>query len=295
MPNPFSERLTNACIERKSFLVVGLDPRLNMLPEELITKSRTLFGNTLEGAAHAIWQFNRHLIDSLADIVPAVKPQVAFYEQLGLHGMKAFYDTVAYAKSKGLLVIVDAKRNDIGPVATCYAEAFLGEVELWNGEKATPCGADALTINPFLGGDSIKPFIDTAHIYGAGLFILVKTSNMGGKDLQDLNTASGKLYERVGSLVDIWGNEDRDARGYSSVGAVVGATFPKEANRLRSIMKNSIFLVPGFGAQGAGAEDVVPCFNTDGLGAIVNSSRDVIFAFHKTSAPFGNAARSKAR
>jgi orotidine-5'-phosphate decarboxylase len=238
-----------------------------------------------QAAAYAIIEFNKGIIDAVADIVPVVKPQIAFYEIYGAEGVRAYEETLKYAKSKGLLTIADAKRNDIGSTAQAYAKSFLGEVEIFEDENEVVMpifDADSVTINPYLGWDGIKPFIDEAEKYGKGMFILVKTSNNSSGDLQDLEMANGMaFYEMVGHLVDSWGADLVGESGYNSVGAVVGATYPEQAKKLRKIMPNSIFLVPGYGAQGGGAADVAPCFNKDGLGAIVNSSRGIIFAYER--------------
>lgn len=290
----FSARLNEAIISKKCALVVGLDPRVQSLPEELLSAAIATHGNSLQAAAAAVLEFNKGLIDAVSDIVPAIKPQLAFYEQLGVPGMQAFADTVTYALSRGLLVIADGKRNDIGSTAAGYADAHLGLTELTANESARAFACDALTINPYLGSDGIKPFIESALQHSTGLFVLVKTSNPSSSELQNLVSGGKKIYEIVGELVHTWGKDHLDTFGYSPVGAVVGATFPAEAEELRSIMPHSIFLVPGFGAQGGGPKDVVPCFNPDGLGAIVNSSRDIIFAFRKRSGDYKLRAREAA-
>ncbi|KAF0196602.1 MAG: orotidine 5''-phosphate decarboxylase subfamily 2 [Bacillota bacterium] len=294
MPKLFSTRLNEAIISKKCSLVVGLDPRVQSLPEELLAAAISMHGNTLQAAAAAVLEFNKGLIDAVSDIVPAMKPQLAFYEQLGVAGMQAFAETVTYAQEQGLLVIADGKRNDIGSTAAGYADAYLGLTELTANESARAFACDALTTNPYLGSDGVKPLIESALHHSGGLFVLVKTSNPSSSELQNLVSNGKKIYEIVGELVHTWSRDYLDGFGYSPVGAVVGATFPAEAQELRTIMPHSIFLVPGFGAQGGGPKDVVPCFNTDGLGAIVNSSRDIIFAFRKRSGDYKSRAREAA-
>jgi orotidine-5'-phosphate decarboxylase len=291
---PFSERLHTAMIEKECALVVGLDPRMGLLPEEVVDHSRAQHRDNLRAAADSVLKFNMGVIDAVADIVPAIKPQLAFYEQLGVYGIDAFEQTAKYANSRGLLVIADGKRNDIGSTASGYADAYLGQTGLWEGQAAWTFPVDALTVNPYLGSDGIVPFVDAAKAHGNGLFVLVKTSNPSSSEIQDLVCEGKKIYEIVGGLVSEWGKQLMDSEGYSSVGAVVGATFPEEADRLRKLMPHTIFLVPGFGAQGGSAADVVPCFNEDGLGAIVNSSRDIIFAYRKRGGNFRDAARQAA-
>ena len=282
----FADKLVAAVKKKGNPICVGLDPRLNQIPKVII--NRALVGkdkSPTQAAAYAIIEFNKGIIDAVADIVPVVKPQIAFYEIYGAEGVRAYEETLKYAKSKGLLTIADAKRNDIGSTAQAYAKSFLGEVEIFEDENEVVMpifDADSVTINPYLGWDGIKPFIDEAEKYGKGMFILVKTSNNSSGDLQDLEMANGMaFYEMVGHLVDSWGADLVGESGYNSVGAVVGATYPEQAKKLRKIMPNSIFLVPGYGAQGGGAADVAPCFNKDGLGAIVNSSRGIIFAYER--------------
>lgn len=254
-------------IKETSPICVGLDPRYDQIPEHIREDAPT------PGAA--LFEFNKGIIDEVYDLVPVVKPQIAFYEMLGLDGLAALSRTIDYAKEKGLLVLLDAKRNDIGSTAEAYANAYLDE----GGDFA----ADALTVTPYLGYDGIKPFVEMCRKNGKGLFVLVKTSNKTSGDLQDrkVDETGQAVYELTGQLVDSWGSDLIGDSGYSSIGAVVGATYPDEAKKLRTLMPQSIFLVPGYGAQGGGAEDVRPCFNEDGLGAIINSSRGIIFAYEK--------------
>lgn len=281
--------------------VVGLDPRLEYVPAHIREKACREHGTGLEGAAEAIIQFNKKLIDALYDIVPAVKPQLAYYEMYGLEGIRAFIETCEYARSKGLLVIADGKRNDIGTTAEAYSAAFLGKVATGDGERAV-FDADALTVNPYLGYDGVKPFINDCAKFGKGIFILVKTSNKSSGQLQDLVIQDGKrVFEKVAELVDEWGGDIVGKDGYSSVGAVVGATYPDQAKILRSMMKKAYILVPGYGAQGGTAKDAVHSFNNDGLGAVINASRSIMCAWKAEKwsasydeAAFDNAARAEA-
>ncbi len=282
----FADKLIEAVKKKGTPICVGLDPRLDQIPEAIVNRALAKGDKTpMAAAADAIIEFNKGIIDAVADLVPVVKPQIAFYEIYGSEGVRAYEETLKYAKSKGLLTIADAKRNDIGSTAQAYAQAFLGEIEMFEGEDevVTPIfDADSITINPYLGWDGVKPFVEECDKYGRGIFVLVKTSNPSSGDFQDLQTEGGDaMYEIVGQLVDSWGANETGESGYSSVGAVVGATYPKQAAKLRKLMPNSIFLVPGYGAQGGGAADVKPCFNEDGLGAVVNSSRGIIFAYEK--------------
>jgi orotidine-5'-phosphate decarboxylase len=224
-----------------------------------------------------------------------VKPQLAFYERYGLAGMQAYAQTVRYAHDAGLLVIADGKRNDIGPTAVGYAEAFLGPIQVFEQIVPGDFEVDALTVNAFLGSDGITPFIDQARQYGRGLFVLVKTSNASSSELQDMAVSGQPLYEHLGQLVEVWGAPSRGHYGYSAVGAVVGATYPQQARALRALMPHTIFLVPGYGAQGATAADVVGCFDAHGYGAIINASRSILFAFRTpTYAAMSYAAAARA-
>lgn len=289
----FADRLMGKIDKKKSHVCVGLDPRLNRIPEEIREKAVEKYGHTLKAVAESFLEFNKGIIDAVKDYAPIVKPQMAFYEQYGHQGVKAFEKTVLYAKKQGLLVITDAKRNDIGSTAKAYADGHLGSPDFWEGE-VLESKADSLTVTPYLGSDGIKPFVQSSLRYDKGIFTLVKTSNPSSGELQDLKTEEGELiYEKIAKLVAQWGEEVVGERGYSSIGAVVGATYPKEAKSLREIMKNNYFLVPGYGAQGGGAEDVLPCFNEDGYGAVVNSSRGIIFAYQNEeySADYQKAAK----
>ena len=267
-------------------IVVGLDPMLNYVPEYVKNAAYEEYGATLEGAAEAIWQFNREIIDRVYDLIPAVKPQIAMYEQFGIPGLIAFKKTVDYCKEKGLIVIGDIKRGDIGSTSAAYAAGHIGRVKVginnWEG-----FGEDFVTVNPYLGSDGVKPFIDVCKEENKGLFILVKTSNPSSGEFQDQLVDGTPLYELVGRRVAQWAEECMDG-SYSNIGAVVGATYPKMGQALRKIMPKSYILVPGYGAQGGKAEDLLPYFNEDGLGAIVNSSRGIIAAYKQEKyAKFG--------
>ncbi|NDL68184.1 orotidine-5'-phosphate decarboxylase [Anaerotalea alkaliphila] len=260
--------------------VVGLDPRLDYIPAFLREASYDRFGKTLEGAAQSFLDFNKAIIDEIHDLVPAVKPQVAMYEQYGAEGIRAYIDTIRYAKSKGLVVIGDIKRSDIASTAEAYSDGHIGQVDV-DGQAHTVYREDFITLNPYLGVDSIEPYLGNCDRFGKGLFILVKTSNPNSGEFQDLLVDGRPLYEIVGAKVEAWGEKLLGANGYSSVGAVVGATHSQQGIELRKLMPRTYFLVPGYGAQGATAEDLAGCFNKDGLGAIVNSSRGIIAAYTK--------------
>ena len=273
-------RKTNAPI------VVGLDPMLSYIPEHIQKKAFAEYGETLEGAAEAIWQFNKEIIDKTYDLIPAVKPQIAMYEQFGIPGLEAFSRTVKYAKEKNLVIIGDVKRGDIGSTSAAYAVAHLGRVNV--GTKSySAFDEDFATVNPYLGSDGIKPFIDVCKEEKKGIFILVKTSNPSSGEFQDRIIDGRPLYEWVGEKVAEWGAECM-GDGYSYVGAVVGATYPEMGRTLRKLMPKSFILVPGYGAQGGTADGLKPYFNEDGLGAIVNSSRGIICAYKQDKyAKFG--------
>lgn len=282
----FADRLIEAIKKKGNPICVGLDPRLDKIPDSIKRKALNQKDKSpTTMAVDAILEFNKGIIDAVADLVPVVKLQIAFYEIYGHNGIWCYEQTLKYAQDKGLITIADAKRNDIGSTAEAYAQAYLGEVAMFENENEViqPIfDADSLTVNPYLGWDGIKPFIDECNKYGKGIFVLVKTSNKSSGDLQDLEMKNGKsVYEIMGGLVDSWGADDVGESGYNSVGAVVGATYPEQARKLRKIMPQTIFLVPGYGAQGGSAVDVRPCFNKDGLGAIVNNSRGITFAYEK--------------
>lgn len=277
-------------------IVVGLDPMLGYIPDHIKSKAYAEFGETLEGAAEAIWQFNKEIVDHTYDIIPAVKPQIAMYEQFGIEGLKAFKKTVDYCKEKDLVVIGDVKRGDIGSTSAAYAVGHLGKVQV--GSKTyTAFDEDFATVNPYLGSDGIKPFIDVCKEEKKGLFILVKTSNPSSGEFQDQLVDGKPLYELVGEKVAQWGEECM-GDSYSYVGAVVGATYPEMGKVLRKIMPKAYILVPGYGAQGGKGADLVHFFNEDGLGAIVNSSRGIIAAYKQEqylkfgAENFGEASRA---
>jgi orotidine-5'-phosphate decarboxylase len=269
-------------------VVVGLDPMMKFIPQHIKDAAFKEYGETLEGAADAIWQFNKGIIDSIYDIVPAVKPQVAMYEQFGVEGMKVFQKTVDYCHEKDLVVIGDVKRGDIGSTSEAYAVAHLGKVQV-GGSSISAFNEDFATVNPYLGSDGINPFIKVCKEENKGIFILVKTSNPSSGEFQDREIDGKPLYELVGEKVSEWGSQCMGDE-YSYVGAVVGATYPEMAKVLRKVMPKTYILVPGYGAQGGKAEDLVHFFNEDGLGAIVNSSRGIIAAYtNEKYAKFGEA------
>ncbi len=270
----------------KAPIVVGLDPMLGYIPEHVLKTAFQEFGETPAGAAAAVWEFNRQIVDAVADLVPAVKPQIAMYEQFGIDGLMAFKKTVDYCKEKGLIVIGDVKRGDIGSTSAAYAVAHLGKVQIGSKTYA-PFDEDFATVNPYLGSDGIEPFLKVCREEKKGIFILVKTSNPSSGEFQDQKIDGRPLYEMVGEKVAAWG-ESCMGDTYSYVGAVVGATYPEMGARLRKIMPKSFILVPGYGAQGGTGKDLVPFFNEDGLGAIVNSSRGIIAAYKQEKyASFG--------
>lgn len=277
-------------------IVVGLDPMLGYIPEEVCAKVFSEFGETLEGAAEAIWQFNKEIIDNTCDLIPAVKPQIAMYEQFGVEGLKAFQKTVKYCKEKDLVVIGDVKRGDIGSTSAAYAAGHLGKVTVGKNSYAA-FDEDFATVNPYLGSDGVKPFIKVCQEEKKGIFVLVKTSNPSSGEFQDRLIDGRPLYEHVGEKVAEWGEECM-GDSYSYVGAVVGATYPEMGKILRKIMPKAYILVPGYGAQGGKGADLVHFFNEDGLGAIVNSSRGIIAAWQQEkyakfgAAHFGEASRA---
>lgn len=283
-------KLVSEIKKKEAPIVVGLDPMMKFVPEHITNKAFKEFGETLEGAAEAIWQYNKEIVDHVYDLVPAVKPQIAMYEQFGIPGMIAFKKTVDYCKEKGLVVIGDVKRGDIGSTSESYAIAHLGKVAV--GPKSYyGFDEDFATVNPYLGSDGINPFIKVCKEEKKGIFVLVKTSNPSSGEFQDQILADANnrpLYELVGRQVDKWGSE---AMGddYSYVGAVVGATYPEMGRILREIMPKNYILVPGYGAQGGKGKDLVHFFNKDGLGAIINSSRGIIAAYQNEKyASFGD-------
>lgn len=270
IPIGFGDRLANAVSQKENPVCVGLDPRLEQLPAAL----RAEVDGSLESQANTFEKFCREIIDITHQLVPVVKPQSAFFEEIGPHGVLALGRVCQYAVSKGLIVVMDAKRNDIGSTATAYAKAYLGNGPL------SPFGSDALTVSPYLGSDSLEPFVDRCNEVGAGIFVLVKTSNPGGGFLQDLQSDSKSISDRVADYVQEQALKSASTpNGYGSVGAVVGATYPEQLQALRKRMPNAWILVPGYGAQGGAAKDVVQGMDPNGLGAIINSSRGIIFAY----------------
>ena len=255
--------------------VIGLDPRYDMIPDCVKNK----YDNTLEGVSKAILEFNKALIDATYDIIPAIKPQIAFYEMFGIEGISVFNETCKYAKEKGMVVIADIKRGDIGTTAQGYSNAFLGKTPV--GDKEFDIfNVDFVTINPYMGTDCVKPFVDDCKKYNKGVFVLVKTSNKSSGEIQDLVLQNGKtIYETVAELVNEWGKDLIGEYGYSSVSSVVGATYPQQLEELRKIMPASYFLIPGYGAQGGKATDIALGFDKNGLGGIVNASRSLMCAY----------------
>lgn len=284
------DQLNEKIISKKSPVVVGLDPVLSEIPR-CYKEEYLKCDNAFEAIGNVLFDFNKDIINTVCALVPAVKPQTAFYEMYGSYGIAAFEKTVKYAKAKGLIVIEDGKRNDIGNTAKAYAGGHLGKVEIFNEKFVPSFDVDFLTVSPYLGSESLEPFIDTCISCNKGIFILVKTSNISSAEIQDLTdkdgvTISQKIAKYIAKVSDgLYGES-----GYSPVGAVVGATYPQQAEELRQIMPSSIFLVPGYGAQGATANDILPCFNPDGLGAIVNSSRNILYSYKKN---FDNSTCTK--
>lgn len=277
-------------------IVVGLDPMLNYIPEQVQKKAFAEYGETLEGAAEAIWQFNKEIVDKTYDLIPAVKPQIAMYEQFGLPGLAAFKKTVDYCKEKGLVVIGDIKRGDIGSTSAAYAVGHIGKVKVGSKTYA-PFDEDFVTVNPYLGSDGVNPFLYVCKEEKKGIFVLVKTSNPSSGEFQDQKIDGRPLYELVGEKVAAWGSEVMGDE-YSYVGAVVGATYPEMGKVLRKVMPKAYILVPGYGAQGGKGKDLVHFFNEDVLGAIVNSSRGIIAAYKQEqyakfgAENFGDASRA---
>lgn len=288
------QKLTDKIQKTNAPIVVGLDPMMKFIPESIKANAFREYGETLQGAAEAIWQYNKGLIDAIYDLIPAVKPQIAMYEQFGVEGMIAYKKTVDYCREKDLVIIGDIKRGDIGSTSSAYAAGHLGKVTVGSNTFA-PFNEDFATVNPYLGSDGVKPFIDVCKEEKKGIFILVKTSNPSSGEFQDRLIDGKPLYEWVGQKVDEWGADCMGSNGYSYVGAVVGATYPKMGKVLREIMPKSYILVPGYGAQGGKGADLVHFFNQDGLGAIVNSSRGIIAAYQNEKyASFGEAGYADA-
>ena len=271
------KKLIEEITKKNAPVVAGLDPMLDYVPEGIKKEAFEKYGENLEGAAEAIWQFNKGIIDAIYDLVPAVKPQIAMYEQFGIPGMEVFSRTVSYCKEKGLVVIGDVKRGDIGSTSAAYATGHIGKVKIGNSFCAA-FDEDFITVNPYLGSDGINPFLDVCKEEDKGIFILVKTSNPSSGEFQDKLVDGVPLYELVARKVAEWGAQCMDG-AYSNVGCVIGATYPEMGRTLRKLLPNNYILVPGYGAQGGTAKDLKEYFNADGLGAIVNSSRGIIAAY----------------
>ena len=290
------QQLITKIQKTKAPICVGLDPMLSYIPEHIVKKALSEYGETMKGAAEAIWQFNKEIVDKTYDLIPAVKPQIAMYEQFGLPGLAAFKKTVDYCKEKGLVVIGDIKRGDIGSTSAAYAVGHIGKVKVGSKTYA-PFDEDFVTVNPYLGSDGVNPFLDVCKEEKKGIFVLVKTSNPSSGEFQDQKIDGRPLYELVGEKVAAWGSEVMGDE-YSYVGAVVGATYPEMGKVLRKVMPKAYILVPGYGAQGGKGKDLVHFFNEDGLGAIVNSSRGIIAAYKQEqyakfgAENFGDASRA---
>ena len=290
------DRLIEKIAEKQNPTVAGLDPKLDFVPEFIKQKAFTKYGETLKGAAKALLWFNKELIDALCDIVPAVKPQAAYYEMYGYAGVKTLYKTQEYARSKGLFVITDGKRNDIGSTMEAYAAAHLGKTKVGSAEYE-PFLADALTVNGYFGSDGINPVIKVCKEYDKAIFVLAKTSNPSSGELQDMKIGDRTLYEIMGDMCEEWGKELTGKYGYSGVGIVAGATYPEQIEILRARLPHTFFLIPGYGAQGASAKDISAAFDKNGLGGIVNSSRGIMCAYQKEKCDekdFAAAARREA-
>ena len=281
----------------KAPISVGLDPMLGYIPNHIVQRAFKDFGETMEGAAEAVWQFNKEIIDNTYDLIPSVKPQIAMYEQFGIEGLKIYARTIEYCQNKGLLVIGDVKRGDIGSTSEAYAVGHLGHVQVGSKSYAG-FHEDFATVNPYLGSDGVNPFADVCKEQKKGLFILVKTSNPSSGELQDKLIDGKPVYEIMGEMCENWGSRQIGAYGYSAVGAVVGATYPEQLAELRKKLPHTLFLVPGYGAQGGGAQGVAGAFDENGRGAIVNSSRAIMCAWKKEEncpeTAFAEAARREA-
>ena len=291
------DRLIQKIKETGTPIVVGLDPQLGFIPDSVKSAAFREYGETLEGAAEALLRFNMEIVDAVHDLIPAVKPQIAMYERYGLPGLQAFYRTVEYCRDRDLVVIGDVKRGDIGSTSAAYADAHLGSVAVGE-QRFVPFGEDFATVNPYLGSDGVLPFVKVCKEEDRGIFVLVKTSNPSSGEFQDRLIDGRPLYEWVGEKVNEWGEGTEGRYGYTEVGAVVGATYPEMGAVLRKLMPKAYILVPGYGAQGGTGRDLVPFFNADGLGAVVNSSRGILAAWTKETYAsygengFGAAART---
>ena len=282
-----TDRLIEGIIQMQNPTCVGLDTLFDYLPDEMRA------GVTdFNGVAERVFEFNKKIIDNVYDVVPSVKVQIAYYEMYGVAGMKAYEETLKYAAEKGLVVIADAKRNDIGSTASCYAKTFLGETSV-NDKALKAFPSDYVTVNGYLGTDGIAPFVEECEKHDKGIFVLVKTSNPSGAEIQNMVLENGvPMYEYMGGLVEKWGESTIGKYGYSAVGAVVGATHPTEAARLRAVLPHTFFLIPGYGAQGGNAEMLKSCFGADGLGGVVNNSRGILCAYKKLGGSYYEGARA---
>ena len=290
------KRLIERIAQLQNPSVVGLDSLLDYIPQHIKEEKFAQYGDTFDAAAQAILAYNKEIIDAICDIVPAVKPQAAYYEMYSWQGMWALCETVKYAQEKGMIVIMDGKRNDIGSTMQAYAKAHLGVSEV-NGKELSAFGSDMLTVNGYLGSDGIEPLLPICDEKDKGIFVLVKTSNPSSGELQDQKIGDKSIYETMGAMCEQWGEKTQNSYGYSRVGAVVGATYPQQLSEMRQKMPHTFFLVPGYGAQGGGAKDVAGAFDENGLGAIVNSSRGIICAYQKgdwNETEFAEAARAEA-
>lgn len=276
------DKLIELINQKKNPSVMGLDPKLDMIPDCIKSKALKEYGKTPKAITETLFEFNKKLIDACGEYIPAIKPQSAYYELYGVAGMEALYKTALYAKDLGICVILDVKRNDIGTTAKAYADAFFGQTDAF-GEKYEALPVDAATVNPYLGTDGIAPFTDYEDKF---IFALVKTSNKSGTELQNIIMQDGReYYFAVADMVKKWGENSVGKYGYNNCGAVVGATYPQELKALREYMPNTFFLIPGYGAQGGKASDIYPAFDKDGNGAIVNSSRGIMYAYAKQNDP----------
>ena len=290
------KRLIERIAQLQNPSVVGLDSLLDYIPQHIKEEKFAQYGDTFDAAAQAILAYNKEIIDAICDIVPAVKPQAAYYEMYSWQGMWALCETVKYAQEKGMIVIMDGKRNDIGSTMQAYAKAHLGVSEV-NGKELSAFGSDMLTVNGYLGSDGIEPLLPICDEKDKGIFVLVKTSNPSSGELQDQKIGDKSIYETMGAMCEQWGEKTQNSYGYSRVGAVVGATYPQQLSEMRQKMPHTFFLVPGYGAQGGGANDVAGAFDKNGLGAIVNSSRAILTAWKKAGTDgkdFAQQARKEA-
>ena len=274
------KRLIEKIAQMQNPSVVGLDSLLDYIPQHIKDEKFATYGDTFDAAAQSILEYNKAIIDQICDIVPAVKPQAAYYEMYSWQGMWALCETVKYAQEKGMIVIMDGKRNDIGSTMQAYAKAHLGTSTV-NGKELSAFGSDMLTVNGYLGSDGVNPLLPICDEQDKGIFVLVKTSNPSSGELQDQKIGDKSIYETMGAMCEQWGSQTENHYGYSRVGAVVGATYPEQLAEMRQKMPHTFFLVPGYGAQGGGANDVAGAFDKNGLGAIVNSSRAILTAWKK--------------